>query len=55
MIIGVPREIKPDENRVAFVPGAVEQFKKHGHTILIETNAGKGSGFADNAYAERGA
>jgi alanine dehydrogenase len=55
MIIGVPREIKPDENRVGFVPGAVAQFKKHGHTILIEQNAGKGSGFPDSAYADSGA
>ncbi len=50
MIIGVPREIKPDENRVALVPAGVEALVRGGHRVLVETSAGAGSGFADEAY-----
>ena len=47
MIIGVPREIKQDENRVALVPSGVEALVADGHTVLVERHAGAGSGFAE--------
>lgn len=55
MIIGVPREIKPNENRVGVVPSGVELLVKNGHTVLVETNAGSGSGFQDDDYVRAGA
>jgi len=55
MIIGVPKEIKPQENRVALLPAGVLELKKHGHTVLVETNAGLGSGFPDETYEKVGA
>lgn len=55
MIIGVPKEIKPYENRVAITPAGVEAFLKAGHSVCIETNAGIGSGFEDQDYAKAGA
>lgn len=55
MIIGVPREIKSDENRVAITPGGVEVLSASGHTILVEASAGLGSGFLDHDYLEAGA
>lgn len=55
MIIGVPKEIKPDEYRVAVVPAGVEQLKRHGHRILIEQGAGVGSGINDKDYEAYGA
>ncbi len=55
MIIGVPREIKPNENRVGVVPSGVELLVKNGHTVLVENNAGVGSGFQDDDYARVGA
>ncbi|HZV12315.1 MAG TPA: alanine dehydrogenase [Candidatus Kapabacteria bacterium] len=55
MIIGVPREIKANENRVGFVPGAVATFVKHGHKIVVEKNAGMESGFPDELYKKAGA
>ncbi len=55
MIIGVPREIKSDENRVAVTPGGVEVFKSRGHQVNVETGAGKGSGFTDDDYRAAGA
>jgi alanine dehydrogenase len=55
MIIGVPKEIKEQEQRVALVPSAVEQLKRRGHSVLVETNAGDGSGYPDNEYARAGA
>jgi alanine dehydrogenase len=55
MIIGVPKEIKEQEQRVALVPSAVEQLKRRGHSVLVETNAGDGSGYPDNDYAKAGA
>ena len=55
MIIGVPKEIKPDEYRVAVVPAGVEQLKRTGHTVLIERGAGVGSGIADADYETYGA
>jgi alanine dehydrogenase len=55
MIIGVPKEIKPNENRVALVPVGVQTLKHHGHTVLVETKAGAGSGFHDDSYRSAGA
>jgi len=55
MLIGVPKEIKPQENRVALTPSGALELKKHGHKILIETEAGKNSGFSDEMYITVGA
>lgn len=55
MIVGVPREIKPQENRVALVPGAARTLVDQGHGVRIETGAGAGSGFSDQDYLEAGA
>jgi len=55
MIIGVPKEIKPQENRVAIQPGGVMQLKRHGHSVYVEKNAGVGSGFSDEMYIQAGA
>jgi alanine dehydrogenase len=55
MIIGVPKEIKTNENRVALVPGGAEALVQGGHTVFIEKGAGEGSGFADDAYTAAGA
>jgi alanine dehydrogenase len=55
MIIGVPKEIKNNENRVALTPAGVAEFKKYGHTVYVQTNAGENSGFADKAYEVAGA
>ena len=55
MIIGVPKEVKSDEYRVAVTPAGVEQLKRGGHRILIERGAGIGSGLADADYEAYGA
>ena len=55
MIIGILKEIKTEEYRVAMTPAGVEIMKSHGHSILVEKNAGTGSGFDDRAYTEAGA
>ena len=55
MIIGIPKEIKNHENRVALTPAGVYALVQAGHTVLIETNAGLGSGFPDADYQEQGA
>jgi alanine dehydrogenase len=55
MIIGVPREIKPNENRVGVVPSGVELLVQSGHTVHVETDAGRRSGFNDDAYVLAGA
>jgi len=55
MIIGVPAEIKNSENRVAITPAGVSLLVKSGHQVLIERNAGNGSGFADEEYVKAGA
>lgn len=52
MIIGAPKEIKKEEYRVAITPFGVEELKKDGHTILVETNAGEGNGFSDDEYLQ---
>jgi alanine dehydrogenase len=55
MIIGVPKEVKLDEYRVAMLPVGVEELTRRGHTVLVEHNAGVGSGIADAEYAAAGA
>ena len=55
MIIGVPKEIKNNENRVALTPAGVQEFVKRGHTVYVQSTAGLGSGFADEEYVEAGA
>src|SRR5690606_5162679 len=55
MIIGVPKEIKNNENRVGITPAGVTAFKNNGHEVWIQTNAGAGSGFTDEEYRDAGA
>lgn len=55
MLIGIPKEIKNNENRVALTPAGVQSLVTKGDVVLIETNAGLGSGFADADYANQGA
>jgi alanine dehydrogenase len=55
MIIGLPKEIKDNEYRVAITPGGVRQLVDAGHRVLAERGAGEGSGFTDNEYLEAGA
>ena len=55
MIVGILKEIKAEENRVCMTPAGVEVMKQNGHDVLVETNAGVGSGFADEAYRSAGA
>lgn len=55
MIIGVPKEIKTNENRVALTPGGAAALVQNGHTVLIEKNGGMGSGFEDSEYTSFGA
>ncbi|MGB4838227.1 MAG: alanine dehydrogenase [Saprospiraceae bacterium] len=55
MIIGVPKEIKPSENRVALTPAGVLEFVKRGHKVYVQQTAGEGSGFSDEEYIHAGA
>lgn len=55
MIIGVPKEIKQSENRVAVTPAGVLELTKRGHEVYVQTTAGEGSGFQDQLYIESGA
>ncbi len=55
MIVGVPKEIKRDEYRVALLPVGVEELVRRGHQVLIEAGAGLGSGLPDHVYLEQGA
>lgn len=55
MIIGVPKEIKKDENRIALTPAGTEMMNRAGHTVLLEENAGLGSGFSNEDYMKAGA
>lgn len=55
MVVGIPREIKNEENRVAIVPGGVETLVARGHRVIVEKGAGAGSGFDDEEYARSGA
>jgi alanine dehydrogenase len=55
MIVGILKEIKAEENRVSMTPAGVEVMKQNGHTVLVDKNAGKGSGFLDEDYVLAGA
>ncbi|ABM29397.1 alanine dehydrogenase [Nitratidesulfovibrio vulgaris] len=55
MVVGILKEIKAEENRVAMTPAGVEVLCHHGHTVLVEAGAGAGSGFMDEAYVAAGA
>jgi alanine dehydrogenase len=55
MIVGVPKEIKPDERRVAMTPAGAAAFTTHGHRVYVERGAGFGSGFTDQEYRAGGA
>ncbi len=55
MLVGIPREIKEDENRVGLLPAGVEALTTAGHQVLVETQAGAGIGFSDADYREAGA
>jgi alanine dehydrogenase len=54
MTIGLPKEIKDNEYRVAITPGGVRQLVDAGHRVLAERGAGEGSGFTDNEYRGQG-
>lgn len=55
MIIGIPKEIKNNENRVGMTPAGVRELVGHGHTVYVQHTAGEGSGFADEEYTAAGA
>ena len=55
MIVGVPKEIKRDEYRVAILPVGVEELVRAKHQVLVEAGAGLGSGITDEQYVEQGA
>ncbi|MBS3808589.1 MAG: alanine dehydrogenase [Desulfobacterales bacterium] len=55
MILGILKEIKPEENRVAMTPAGVEMLRNKGHSVIVERNAGMGSGFENEAYLHAGA
>ena len=55
MIIGVPKEIKNNENRVGMTPAGVQEMTKHGHTVYVQAGAGVNCGFSDDAYIAAGA
>lgn len=55
MIIGIPKEIKNNENRVSLTPAGAQELIAHGHTVYVQHNAGINSGFPDEAYASAGA
>ena len=55
MQVGVPREIKADEYRVGLTPTAAREYVTHGHQVLVETGAGTGAGYSDDAYRRAGA
>jgi len=55
VVIGVPKEIKEQEQRIALVPSAAELLTKRGHTVLVEKSAGVGSGYPDEEYRKAGA
>ncbi|MDR2388688.1 MAG: alanine dehydrogenase [Tannerellaceae bacterium] len=55
MIVGIPKEIKNNENRVALTPAGAKEFTQRGHTVYLQQGAGLGSSFADAAYQDAGA
>src|SRR5258706_14027673 len=54
MVIGIPKEIKNNEYRVALVPAGAEQLAEEGHTVLVESGAGLGTGIEDKEYTDAG-
>jgi alanine dehydrogenase len=55
MVIGVPKEIKEQEQRVALLPSAANQLIRRGHSVVVQRHAGIGSGYPDEEYAKAGA
>src|SRR3984893_3822610 len=55
MIVGVPREIKEQEQRVGLLPSVADQLKRRGHSVIVQKNAGVGSGYSDDEYKKAGA
>ena len=55
MIIGIPKEIKNNENRVSLTPAGAQELVKRGHTVYVQTGAGVNSGFPDEVYVKVGA
>ena len=55
MLVGILKEIKPEENRISMTPAGVEVMIQNGHTLLVEKEGGKGSGFEDEDYKKAGA
>jgi len=55
VVVGVPREVKPDESRVALIPVGAEELRRRGHRVLVQRGAGEGSGLGDGLYADSGA
>ena len=55
MLIGVPKEIKTNENRIALVPAGAEALVQAGHNVMVERGGGLGSGFTDDQYEAVGA
>src|SRR5260221_10231763 len=55
MLVGVPKEIKGQEHRVALLPSAAYQLIKRGHQVTVERNAGAGAGYPDSDYTQAGA
>ena len=55
MIVGVPSEVKPDEYRVGMRPVGAEVMVREGHSVLVQSGAGLGSGFTDDQYVKAGA
>lgn len=55
MKVGIPKEIKNNENRVGMTPAGVRELINHGHTVLVQESAGEGSGFSDEEYEKVGA
>ncbi len=55
MLVGILKEIKAEENRVSMTPAGVEVMRQNGHQVMVEHNAGKGSGFENQAYVDAGA
>ena len=55
MIVGIPKEIKNNENRVALTPAGAKELTRRGHTVYVQKNAGINSGFPDSEYESAGA
>ena len=55
MVIGIPKEIKEQEQRVALLPSAASQLTRRGHPVVVQKNAGIGSGYPDEEYVKAGA